>query len=71
MDASFIPARRGPIAAAPAFSLPGTPSILGRAAAVHVVADRGPVARVRRWLEWWREEEAWPEAAAGTGGAVG
>ena len=71
MDASFIRARRGPIAAAPALSLPGTPSILGRAAAVHVVADRGPSARVRRWLEWWREEEAWPDAVAGTGGYVG
>jgi hypothetical protein len=70
MDASFIQDLRGPINTAPAFSLPGTSSILG-VAALAVLADGRTAARLRRWLDWWRQEEAWPEEAAGTGGYVG
>ena len=59
MDASFIQDLRGPIHTAPAFSLPGTSSILGATALV-ILAEGRPAARLRRWLEWWRQEEAWP-----------
>jgi len=70
MDASFIQDLRGPIHSAPAFSLPGTSSILG-ATTLLVLADGRAAARIRRWLDWWREDEAWPKETAGTGGYVG
>ena len=70
MDASFIAGLRGPIAAASGLSLPGTSSILA-VTALLVLADGGVPARLRRWLDWWRQDDAWSEEAAGTGGYVG
>ena len=70
MDASFIQGLRGQMAVAPALSLPGTSSVLG-VTALLVLTDGRATARVRRWLDSWREDEAWPEEAAGTGGYVG
>jgi hypothetical protein len=70
MDPSFIGALRGMIAATSALVPTGTLSAADRALAPSSGRERAP-ARARRLLRLLEADDAWHEAAAGTGGAVG